>query len=62
MLCSLCSFTLTNIRNANYYNCDLFKAIILDKKYYLSIDEEKATYKTHNNGVLDLAIITSPLL
>ena len=54
MNCTLCGSTLTNKKDEYYYNCDICKAIVKDKKYYLTADKEKARYETHNNDVNDI--------
>ncbi|NPD45689.1 MULTISPECIES: class I SAM-dependent methyltransferase [unclassified Lentimicrobium] len=54
MICTLCSSELINKKDAYYYHCDTCKALVKDKKYYLSSDEEKARYETHNNDVNDI--------
>ena len=40
--------------DTHYYNCDRCKAIVKDKKYYLTPHEEKERYKIHNNDVNDI--------
>ena len=45
MKCTLCSSALTNKKDEYYYDCDICKAIVKDKKYYLSAEEEKAIYE-----------------
>ena len=54
MICTLCSSTLINKKDKYYFNCDNCKAILLDEKYYLTADQEKAEYETHNNDVNDI--------
>ena len=54
MNCTLCGSVLSNKKDEYYYNCDICKAIVMDKKYYLSADKEKARYETHNNDVNDI--------
>ena len=54
MICTLCDSILIDKRDEYYYNCNLCKAIVKDEKYYLSADEEKARYETHNNDVNDI--------
>ncbi|NND09206.1 MAG: class I SAM-dependent methyltransferase [Saprospiraceae bacterium] len=63
MICTLCSSELTNRKDAYYYDCDICKAIVKDKKYYLAANEEKAIYETHNNDVNDIRYqnFTSPI-
>lgn len=53
MNCTLCGSVLINKKDDYYYDCHLCKAIVKDKKYYLSADKEKARYETHNNDVND---------
>lgn len=54
MICTLCSATLITQKDAHYYDCDTCKAIVKNKKHYLSPAEEKAHYETHNNDVHDV--------
>lgn len=54
MNCTLCASALIDKKDACYYNCDLCKALVKDEKYYLTADEEKARYETHNNDVNDI--------
>ncbi len=54
MICTLCNSTLIIRKDAYFYDCDMCKAIIKDKKYYLSPEEEKAHYEYHNNDVDDI--------
>ncbi len=54
MICTLCSSELINKKDEYYYHCDTCKALVKDKKYYLSAEDEKARYETHNNDINDL--------
>ena len=54
MICTLCGSALLHKRDAIYYDCYGCKAIVLDKKYYLTAAQEKARYETHNNDVNDI--------
>ena len=54
MNCTLCNTKLTTKINKEFYNCKTCKAIIKDKKYYLSAEEEKERYELHNNDVTDV--------
>jgi hypothetical protein len=54
MICTLCGSALINKKDEYYYDCDICKAIVKDEKYYLTADEEKAIYETHNNDVNDI--------
>jgi len=54
MTCTLCGSALINKKDAYYYDCDICKAIVKDEKYYLTADDEKARYETHNNDVNDI--------
>ena len=55
--CPLCYSALPqNFSNANnkiYYRCDLCKLIFLDKKFFLSSEEENLRYQSHNNDTGD---------
>lgn len=54
MTCTLCGSELKNKKDAFFYDCICCKAIVKDKKYYLSANEEKAIYKNHNNDINDI--------
>ena len=54
MICTLCGSALIYKKDEYYYDCDVCKAIVKDEKYYLTADEEKAIYETHNNDVNDI--------
>ena len=54
MICTLCGTQLINKKDTYYYDCAICKAIVKDEKYYLTADEEKARYETHNNDVNDI--------
>lgn len=54
MICTLCGSALINKKDEYYYNCNTCKAIVKDKKYYLTADEEKTRYETHNNDINDI--------
>ena len=54
MICTLCSFLLINKKDEYYYHCDHCKALVKDEKYYITSEEEKVRYETHNNDVNDL--------
>lgn len=54
--CLLCSGELNLFykeENKQYYQCQTCSSIMLNPKDYLSSNEEKARYKTHNNDVFD---------
>ncbi len=63
MDCTLCGSALINKKEEHYYDCDTCKAIVMDDIQYLSPDEEKARYETHNNDVNDVRYqnFTSPI-
>lgn len=63
MNCTLCGSALINKKDEYYYDCDICKAFVKDEKYYLTADEEKARYETHNNDVNDIGYqdFTSPI-
>ena len=54
MICTLCGSALINKKDEYYYDCDICKALVKDEKYYLTADEEKVEYETHNNDVNDI--------
>ncbi len=41
-------------KDTYYYDCSTCKAIVKDEEYYLTADEEKTVYETHNNDVNDV--------
>ncbi len=55
--CPLCnSESPQGFSNANkkiYYSCDLCKLVFLDKKFFLSSEEENLRYQSHNNDPAD---------
>ncbi len=63
MICPLCDSSLVNKIDQFYYDCETCHAIVKDKKYYLTLEEEKARYETHNNDVNDVRYqnFTSPI-
>ena len=63
MICTLCGSELIHKKDKYYYDCDICRAIVKDEKYYLTADEEKARYETHNNDINDIRYqnFTSPI-
>ncbi len=63
MNCTLCNSELIHKKDEYYYDCNHCRAIVKDRKYYLSPEAEKARYLTHNNDVNDLGYqnFTSPI-
>jgi len=63
MICPLCGSALINKKDKFYYDCPTCKAIVKDEKDYLTADDEKARYETHNNDVNDIGYqnFTSPI-
>jgi len=63
MNCTLCDSLLIRKKDACYYECDTCFALVKDQIYYLSDQEEKARYLTHNNDVNDIRFqkFTSPI-
>ena len=53
MICPLCQSVLNDKIEEKYFLCHNCKAIVLDRKYYLSFEEEKNRYLEHNNDVND---------
>lgn len=43
----------SEINNKFYYRCNKCRLIFLDKKFFLSEDEEKLRYQSHNNDLND---------
>ncbi len=54
MNCTLCESKLTQKKDEYYYDCGTCRALVKDKKYYLSAEAEKAEYELHNNDVNDV--------
>lgn len=63
MVCTLCNTLLKKKIDENFYDCSTCKALVKDKKYYLTADEEKARYQNHNNDINDVGYqkFTSPI-
>ena len=63
MKCTLCGSVLINKKDKYYYDCNVCKALVKDDIYYLSADEERTRYETHNNDVTDIRYqsFTSPI-
>ncbi|WP_237603472.1 class I SAM-dependent methyltransferase [Aequorivita vitellina] len=63
MKCTLCETNLHTMADAYYFVCDSCGAYVKDKKYYLSPEEEKARYLTHENNLDDAGYkkFTSPI-
>lgn len=63
MICTLCSSPLIHKKDEYYYDCSTCKAIVKDTKYYITAEEEKTVYETHNNDVEDIRYqnFTSPI-
>ncbi len=53
MDCPLCKSLLQTNMDDYFYKCDCCEAIVKDKAYYLSAEEEKSRYEEHNNDVND---------
>lgn len=63
MICTLCETPLTDQITDTFYHCSCCGAIVKDKRFYLSPEEEKARYELHVNDVNDLGYqqFTSPI-
>jgi SAM-dependent methyltransferase len=63
MTCTLCGSELINKKDVYYYDCDTCKAIVKVDKHYLTPEEEKVRYESHNNDVNDIGYqnFTSPI-
>ncbi len=63
MTCTLCNTELKTKIDEYYFECNTCKAIVMNSKYYLSSEEEKARYEAHNNDVTDVRYqnFTSPI-
>ena len=57
MICIVCknqeAVDFKNIKQKRYWKCSYCEAIILDKEFYLSSNDEYKHYLTHNNDVND---------
>lgn len=53
MNCPLCKTVLSDRIDEKYYECGCCAALVKDKEFYLSYEEEKAIYERHNNDVND---------
>ncbi len=63
MNCTLCTTQLKNKADNYYFICPTCGAYVKDKKYYISEEQEKKVYNTHNNDVNDIRYqhFTSPI-
>ena len=63
MICTLCGSALINKKDEQYFDCGICKALVKDEKHYISAENEKARYETHNNDVNDAGYqnFTSPI-
>jgi SAM-dependent methyltransferase len=63
MNCPLCQSKLTLQLVDNFYDCTTCFAIVKDKYFYLSVQEEMEFYRLHNNDVEDIGYqqFTSPI-
>lgn len=63
MNCPLCQAQLTKQLTDNFYDCTTCFAIIKDKRFYLSAQEERDFYLNHNNDVEDVGYqqFTAPI-
>lgn len=53
MNCTLCNSPLLKNQEEEYYNCTICRAWVKDKGLYLTPEEEKLRYLTHNNDIND---------
>ena len=62
MKCSLCNSPLTvnkiDTQGKKYHICDKCELIQLDKKFYLSIEDEKKRYELHENSTKNRGYLT----
>lgn len=63
MLCPLCQTELINQKDIDYFDCSHCRALVKKPNLYLSEQEEKERYLTHNNDVNDFRYqqFTSPI-
>ena len=53
MNCSLCNTPLSHKPDEEYYNCPVCLAWVKDNALYLTPEEERLRYQTHNNDITD---------
>ena len=53
MNCTLCKSPLLKKTEEEYYNCPVCRARVKDSSLYLTAEEEKLRYQTHNNDIND---------
>lgn len=63
MTCTLCHTKLQTPADKFYFVCHTCGAYVKDNKYYLTKEQEKARYKTHNNDLNDVGYqnFTAPI-
>ena len=63
MICPLCETLLETKIDEFYHQCSTYKALVKDEQFYISNDDEKCRYKSHNNDVNDVRYqnFTSPI-
>ena len=63
MNCSLCKTSLSPELDEEYYSCPVCLGWVKDKAQYLTPEEEKLRYQTHNNDITDRRYrkFTSPI-
>lgn len=63
MLCTLCETPLFNKIDEFYFSCNECYALVKNSQFYITYQEEKERYETHNNDVNDVRYqqFTSPI-
>lgn len=63
MICTLCENPLKNKIDNAFFECEVCNAIVKNSKLYITNQQEKKRYETHNNDVNDVRYqdFTSPI-
>lgn len=63
MHCTLCETALKNKLDECFFICEVCNAIVKNSQYYISHQQEKERYESHNNNVNDVRYqqFTSPI-
>lgn len=63
MICTLCETSLKNKIDDSFFVCEVCSAIVKDSQFYITIQQEKERYESHNNDINDTRYqqFTSPI-
>ncbi|NCT08475.1 MAG: class I SAM-dependent methyltransferase [Flavobacteriia bacterium] len=63
MICTLCETSLKNKIDDSFFECKICNALVKDCQFYLTRQQEKERYESHNNDVNDVRYqqFTSPI-